>query len=250
MRSLAKPPMPTWLPSISTVVVPSGEEAVMIPWAPGITEEPSRKSSRPSVNSSSSVMRGDYEPLAHLDLGQCLGWGGLVGGTRDGVAVGAGGGIVEHPHHGLLHQGGDDVLPLASLGVGVGPRQAQHLGKEHLGQTVAAHHPLGQVHSVGRQFDRPALEGNQALGLQAVDHLRHRRTGHLQPLGYPGLDDVDVVFGQLEDGLAILLERRVPLGGLVLGHDWEFIGLGAGVFRPTGCGRVFPRASWACRRSG
>ena len=55
-------------------------------------------------------------------------------------------------------------------------------------------------------------------GLHAPDHLGHGRAGDVEPLGDPGLDDVDVVLAQLEDGLAVLLERRVALGGLVLGH--------------------------------
>ena len=34
MRAAAKAPMPTWWPSISTVVVPSGEAAVIVPELP------------------------------------------------------------------------------------------------------------------------------------------------------------------------------------------------------------------------
>ena len=112
---------------------------------------------------------------------------------------------------------GDDVLPLAGLGVGVGPRQAQDVGEEALGQAVAAHHALGQAQPVVGEADGP-VDGDQALLLHAVDHLRHGRAGHVEPLGDAGLDDVDVVLAQLEDGLAVLLERRVVLGRLVGGH--------------------------------
>ena len=39
---------------------------------------------------------------------------------------------------------GDDVLPLAGLLVGLGPREPEDVGEEPLGQAVAAHDLLGQ----------------------------------------------------------------------------------------------------------
>jgi hypothetical protein len=57
IRSLAKAPTPTWRPSISTVSVPSGDDAVTIPLQPGRSDDSSGNSSRPGVNSSSSGMR-------------------------------------------------------------------------------------------------------------------------------------------------------------------------------------------------
>jgi len=48
---------PTWLPSISTVAVPSGEITVSTPVWPGWSECCSRNSSMPGSNSSSSGMR-------------------------------------------------------------------------------------------------------------------------------------------------------------------------------------------------
>ena len=54
--------------------------------------------------------------------------------------------------------------------------------------------------------------------LHPLDHLGHGRAGDLEPLGDAGLDDVDVVLLELEDRLAVLLERGVVLGGPVLGH--------------------------------
>ena len=61
-----------------------------------------------------------------------------------------------------------------------------------------------------------AVDGDEALALHAPDHLRHGGPGHLEALGDPGLDDVHVVLLELEDGLAVLLERRVELGRPVL----------------------------------
>jgi acyl-CoA synthetase (AMP-forming)/AMP-acid ligase II len=62
MRWLAKAPMPMCRPAISTVVVPSGEAAVIVPVRPGTTSASSRNSSRPGANSSSSGMRVTVNP--------------------------------------------------------------------------------------------------------------------------------------------------------------------------------------------
>ena len=62
MRALANAPTPTWRPSISTVSVPSGDAAVMTPSFPGNRALASRNSSKPGVNSSSSVIRAIVKP--------------------------------------------------------------------------------------------------------------------------------------------------------------------------------------------
>jgi hypothetical protein len=62
MRWLAKAPMPMWRPSMATVVVPSGDAAVIVPVRPGTTAASSRKSSRPGANSSYSCMRDTVNP--------------------------------------------------------------------------------------------------------------------------------------------------------------------------------------------
>ena len=51
----------------------------------------------------------------------------------------------------------------------------------------------------------------EPLGLQPPHHLAHRGAADVQPVGDASLDDVDVVLGELEDALAVLLERRVVL---------------------------------------
>ena len=63
--------------------------------------------------------------------------------------------------------------------------------------------------------------------LEALDHLGHGRARHHQPVGDPGLDDLDVVLVELVDGLAVLLERGVELRGLVLGHGDRLLPTGA-----------------------
>jgi len=94
--------------------------------------------------------------------------------------------------------------------VGLGPRQAEHIGQEAFRQAVAADDLLGERAS-GRGERDPVADLEQAVGLEPADHLRHGRPGHLEPLGDPGLDHVDVVLVELPDRLAVLLGRRVEL---------------------------------------
>ena len=77
MRALAKLPNPMWWPSISTVSVPSGEAAVMVPDRPGKTSDASRNSSSPGVNSSSSGMRETVKLSPGLSLSRVTVTGSL-----------------------------------------------------------------------------------------------------------------------------------------------------------------------------
>ena len=104
------------------------------------------------------------------------------------------------------------MLPLAGLLVGVGPRQPEDVGEEALGEAVAAHDPLGQARGPASAEPDRAVDVDQAFALEALDHLRHRRAGDAEALGDAGLDDVDVVLVRARRCLAVLLERRVPLG--------------------------------------
>jgi len=134
--------------------------------------------------------------------------------------VGAGGGVAEHPGEGPLDGLGDDVLPLAGLDVRVGPRQVEDVGEEALGESVAAHDPFGEAGAVGGEPDG-AVDADQALRLHAADHLRHRGAGDLEAVRDAGLDDVDRILVELEDGLAVLLEGRVEFTASMLGHVWS-----------------------------
>ena len=87
-----------------------------------------------------------------------------------------------------------------------------------LGDAMAPDHLCGQLHAVDGERDGTPARSHEALGLQAPDHLGDRRPAHLEAIGDAGLDDIEVVLGQLEDGLAVLLERRVVFGCLV-NHD-------------------------------
>ena len=86
----------------------------------------------------------------------------------------------------------------------------KHVGEEALGEAVAAHDTLGQGAAGVGEADA-AGRGDQTLVLEAAHHLTHRRPADLEAVGDARLDDVDVVLLQLEDALAVLLERRMVL---------------------------------------
>ena len=145
--------MPTWRPSISTVVVPSGDAAVIVPAAAGhdvgLLEELEQAGGELQLLGDAA----DREAAADGDLAQRRARPARRSRRRDRVAVRAGGGVAEHPDDGLLDRLGDDVLPLAGLLVGVGPGQPEDVGEEALGQAVAAHDPLGEALPVRREAD-------------------------------------------------------------------------------------------------
>ena len=68
------------------------------------------------------------------------------------------------------------------------------------------------------EADGAGVDGDEVGLLHAADHLGHGRARDLEPLGDAGLDDLDVVLAQLEDGLAVLLEGRVPFPRLMRCH--------------------------------
>jgi hypothetical protein len=109
-----------------------------------------------------------------------------------------------------LHGNGDHVLPLARLGVGVGPGQSEHVGQEPFGESVAPDDLFGERSSGLGECDA-VTDGEESVGLEPSDHLRDRRAGDLEPLGDPGLDHGDVVLVEFPDRLAVLLCCGVEL---------------------------------------
>ena len=55
--------------------------------------------------------------------------------------------------------------------------------------------------------DLPGAPDDQVVGLEPVEHLRHRRRRLVQALGQAGLDDRDPLFLEGEDRLEVLLDR-------------------------------------------
>ena len=60
---------------------------------------------------------------------------------------------------------------------------------------------------------------DQPFGLEAAHHLGDGRPADVEALGDARLDDVDVILGELEDALAVLLERRVMFSNDSHGSD-------------------------------
>ena len=127
----------------------------------------------------------------------------------DGIAVRAGGGIVQQHHQPGFDVIGDHVLPPARLGVGLVPVQPDDVHQQALGQTVLAHHPPGQRRAFGRHGDLTRAAGDQIVRLQPIEHLGDRRGRLAQPFGQAGLDHRDALFLQGEDRLQVLLDRRM-----------------------------------------
>ena len=82
---------------------------------------------------------------------------------------------------------------------------------------MPAHDLLGQRPTSAGEPDA-AVDVDEVLVLEPLDHLGDRRARDPHPFRDPCLDDIDVVLGQLVDGLAVLLERGMPFCGVPLGH--------------------------------
>jgi hypothetical protein len=95
--------------------------------------------------------------------------------------------------------------------VGLGPRELEDVGEEALGQAVPAHDALGQGHAGRGELDG-AVHPHEALGRHAPHHLGDGRSRDPEAVGDPGLDDVEIVLGQLVDGLAVGGEALVLVG--------------------------------------
>ena len=76
------------------------------------------------------------------------------------------------------------MFPLPGFAVRIGPREPEDVGEEALGQTVTADDLLGELLARRGEGDG-AIDGDQAVGLHATNHLRHGWPRHLEALGDP-----------------------------------------------------------------
>jgi len=114
--------------------------------------------------------------------------------------------------HRALDGVADYVFPPACFVVRFSPRQFQKLGQEDLGEAMAPNGLFTQLVAALGQTDS-VFRGDQALSFETLHHLADSRTGNLQTVSDPCLDDTDVVFAKLEDALAIFFEGWVMLTG-------------------------------------
>ena len=129
----------------------------------------SRNSSSPGVNSSSSGMRVTVNAVADVELVEGDRVAARCSRARDRVAVRAGGGSPRTRIIASSTRLGDDVLPLARLVVGLGPRQPEDVGEEPLGQAVAAHDALGEPAAVGGEADAsPSMATRPSCSMRRI----------------------------------------------------------------------------------
>ena len=132
-----------------------------------------------------------------------------LGETRDRVAVGRLGRVVEQLEQPALDGLAHHVLPAARLLVHQLPVEPDHVGEQPLGQAVLAHHPHGQaVPLAGELQVAVTLDGEQPVALHPGDRLAHRRAALVQPLGDPCAQGDDALLLELVDG------AEVHLGGV------------------------------------
>ena len=162
------------------------------------------------MNSSSSVIRLIVNPSPTVTFASGRDLPSTYFEPGIGLPCGQRRRAAEELVHRLLDRLAHDVLPLAGLVVGLRPRQVQDVGEEALGEAVAAHDLGGQQLAVAvSRMPVPVVD--EALGLEAAHHLADGRPADVEPFGDARLDDVDVILGELEDALAVLLERRMVL---------------------------------------
>jgi hypothetical protein len=115
---------------------------------------------------------------------------------------------------------------------------------------VATDHLFAKAHTRIREHDCFG-SGDQAFCFKPLHHFADRWAADLQPFGNARLDDVEVVFLQFEDALAILLERWMMFTRT--GHDHECTEVSAGSLDEpidqADSGRCCfrPWTSWGCR---
>jgi hypothetical protein len=99
------------------------------------------------------------------------------------------------------------VLEALCLFVGLPPRKSEDLDEEPFGETVAADDRVRVVLSaLGQMHFFTAVEGDEALPFESMDHLGHRRRGEAEELRESSRNHVPAFIGERVDGLEILLD--------------------------------------------
>src|SRR5207247_3673432 len=133
-----------------------------------------------------------------------LGWARRHAGHR--VAVRARLRVAEHLLDALLHFRRHRVLEALGLFVGLPPLEAEHFDEEPLGEAMSPNDRVrvtlpgrGQMHFF------TVVQRDEALPLQAMDHLRNRRRGEAQELGEASRTDVAALLAERVERLAVRL---------------------------------------------
>jgi len=73
---------------------------------------------------------------------------------------------------------------------------------------VTTNDGFGEGMAIGKQANDAAIDFDKASAFHATNHFGDRWARNFESFGDACLNDVNVVFAQLEDGLAIFSQRR------------------------------------------
>ena len=117
--------------------------------------------------------------------------------------------IAEHVLDALLHLRRHRVLEALRLFVCFPPLESEHLDQEPFGEAMATHDRVGvALPGLGQMHFFTLVQGDQALALKAMDHLRDGRCGEAKELGQARRNDVSILVGEGVDRLQVLLDGR------------------------------------------
>ena len=146
---------------------------------------PSRNSSRPGWNSSSSVIRRMTTGAPTTEIAERDHVSRFVSGARNRVAVRTGRRVTKKFVHGAFYRLAQHVFPAAGFVMRLRPRQLEDISEEAFGQTMAADDALGEATSGSGQTDLTVGGYHELFSGQLLDHFTHRRSTDFEPFGDP-----------------------------------------------------------------
>src|SRR2546430_5561986 len=124
-----------------------------------------------------------------------------------GIAMRAGLGVAEHHLDALLHLRRHRVLESLGLFVGLPPLESEDLDEETFGEAMAADDRVGvALPALGQMHFFTFVEGDKAIALKSVHHLRHRRGREAKDLPEAPRANVSVLVPERVDGPEVLLD--------------------------------------------
>jgi hypothetical protein len=124
------------------------------------------------------------------------------------VAVRAGRRVAEHARYPLFHLRRERVLEALGLVVHLPPLVAEDVDEKALDEAMAADDGVRRGLTGRRQAHFVTVaDRDEALPLEAVEHLRDRRRRHAEEFGDARGDDARALVGERVDDLQVLLDR-------------------------------------------
>jgi hypothetical protein len=104
------------------------------------------------------------------------------------------------------------MFPTSGLVMRFSPGELKDIGEETLCESVTPDNALGKRLAVRSEFNR-GRGLYKALRLKSPHHFAHSGSAHVKAFCNARLNDVNSIFTQFEDAVAILLERRMMFAG-------------------------------------